>query len=85
MFITLHNTAITAVPSSDPQGVDKVHDTYGSLDNVGLVTIAPELPGALEVVHHLTTKGIKVSVGKFLCPLSLWHPTSISINSSMVL
>ncbi|KAK8376513.1 hypothetical protein O3P69_009865 [Scylla paramamosain] len=45
------------------EGIDKVHDIYGNLDNVGLITIAPELPGALEVIHHLRSKGIKVSVG----------------------
>lgn len=45
------------------EGISKVNDTYGNLDNVGLVTIAPELPGALEVIRHLKSKGIKVSVG----------------------
>lgn len=52
--------------SVHPQRVDTVHKTYGNLDNASLVTIAPELPGALEAVRHLASLGIKVSVGKFM-------------------
>lgn len=45
------------------EGVEKLHNTYGNLNNAALVTIAPELPGALEAIRHLASLGIKVSVG----------------------
>ncbi len=36
---------------------------YGSLSDVRVVTIAPELPGALEVIPSLVSRGIAVSIG----------------------
>ena len=37
---------------------------YGSLDHVKIITMAPELPFALETIKALTKMGIVVSVGK---------------------
>jgi hypothetical protein len=38
-------------------------DTYGSLDSVSIITLAPELPNAPEVVQELSKRNITVSVG----------------------
>lgn len=38
-------------------------DTYGSLKNVGIVTLAPELNGSMEVIKQLSNNGIVVSLG----------------------
>lgn len=37
---------------------------YGSLENVKIVTIAPELSGAADVINNLTKLGVTVSVGR---------------------
>lgn len=46
-------------------GISDVLSVYKSLDNVAMVTIAPEIPGALEVIAELCRKGIVVALGKF--------------------
>lgn len=38
-------------------------DTYGSLDNVVIVTLAPELNGSMEIIKLLSNNGIIVSLG----------------------
>lgn len=44
-------------------GIQDVQRVYGSLENVAVITLAPELFGALDVVKQLTASGITVSVG----------------------
>lgn len=45
------------------KGFQSLIDTYGSLENVCLITLAPELPNARSVISELSQRNIKVSVG----------------------
>ncbi|XP_041973166.1 N-acetylglucosamine-6-phosphate deacetylase [Aricia agestis] len=45
------------------KGLDTVLETYGAIDNVIIVTLAPELPGALDAIKGLTKMGVRVAVG----------------------
>ena len=45
-------------------GFQSVLDMYGSLDNVSILTLAPEKKGAMEVIEGLAKRGITVSLGK---------------------
>ena len=48
------------------RSVESLNEVYGSeaqCENVRLVTLAPEIPNALEVVAHLAKKGVVVSLG----------------------
>jgi len=44
-------------------GIDDVTAIYGSLENVSILTLAPELPGALDVISSLSRLGIVTSLG----------------------
>ncbi|XP_059481490.1 N-acetylglucosamine-6-phosphate deacetylase [Neocloeon triangulifer] len=45
------------------KGFQSVLDVYGGLDNVSIVTLAPELKNASEVVEELSRRNVTVSVG----------------------
>ncbi|XP_068581912.1 N-acetylglucosamine-6-phosphate deacetylase [Cebidichthys violaceus] len=51
-------------------GIEDLMDAYGSLDNVAMVTLAPELAGSQSVVRELSRRGITVSLGHSVANLS---------------
>ena len=44
-------------------GINNVIEIYGSLENAAMVTIAPEIDGALEAIHHFVENNVIVSLG----------------------
>lgn len=51
-------------------GLHDLKETYGSLDNVAMVTLAPELANSQSVVRELSQRGITVSLGHSVANLS---------------
>ncbi|KAF8356511.1 hypothetical protein PRIPAC_91506 [Pristionchus pacificus] len=47
----------------EPSSEDEIDYVYGDTTNISLVTIAPELPGALQAISTLAGRGITVSLG----------------------
>ena len=43
-----------------------VQECYGSLANIRIITLAPELPGAMESIPDLVKSGVIVSLGNEL-------------------
>lgn len=57
---------------------------YGDLDNICMITLAPEIPNALPVIKELSKRNIKVSVGKlemFEMYFFKWILDYIAINT----
>ena len=46
--------------------VKSVEDIYGSLENIAIVTVAPELDGAIEAISEIVSKNVIASVGRNL-------------------
>ncbi|XP_049791033.1 N-acetylglucosamine-6-phosphate deacetylase isoform X2 [Schistocerca nitens] len=62
-------TVVTSPAHVYNKGFDSVLETYGSLDNVRIVTVAPELEKAPEVIEKFVERGITVSLGHSMASL----------------
>lgn len=51
------------IKSNATLGLDALEETYGSLENVVIITIAPEIPGILDCIKQLKDRNIVVSIG----------------------
>ncbi|XP_053680426.1 N-acetylglucosamine-6-phosphate deacetylase [Anopheles nili] len=51
-------------------GIATVRDVYGSMDNVQIITLAPEKTGASQVIQELSNNGITVSLGHSMANLN---------------
>ncbi|KAL0274135.1 UNVERIFIED_CONTAM: hypothetical protein PYX00_006631 [Menopon gallinae] len=45
------------------KGIESLLGVYKSLENISIITLAPEINGALDVIEYLSKKGIVVSLG----------------------
>lgn len=60
----------------DSVSVSLLQDCYGSLGNLRIITLAPELPGAVDVIPCLVEKGIVVALGEgteLYCSIEIVH------------
>ena len=53
-------------------GIQVLESTYGSLDNIAIITVAPELPGIIDCIPLLVNKNIVVSIGEFILKLCVF-------------
>lgn len=51
------------------QGVQTILDTYGSLENIKIITLAPEKRGALDAISELSKRGIICALGHSMANL----------------
>ena len=56
-----HPSQYTLVPSEDGELVDRLNDACGG--RIGILTLAPELPGALEMIRKFSDAGLCVAIG----------------------
>lgn len=54
---------IECIRSFENGGIRDLEDVYGSLDNIKIITLAPEIKGSAELIRQLTERNIIVSIG----------------------
>lgn len=68
---------------SSSQPSHALEEVYGNefYSNTAIITMAPELPGALDVIRQLTNmKDIRVSIGNALVwPVMCWHLSPVLV------
>ncbi|XP_050420351.1 N-acetylglucosamine-6-phosphate deacetylase [Adelges cooleyi] len=62
-FISEHKLGAHNITNTKTLEQTSMTDTYGSLENISIVTMAPELEGSMAAIKMLAEKGIVVSVG----------------------
>lgn len=62
--------------------MNDVMETYGNLKNVKIMTIAPEIDGALETIKDLKENGIVVSIGR--CALNKLCTKNFQFKSNYI-
>lgn len=66
-------------------GIDDLTEVYGSLDNVAIVTLAPELEHSQSVVRELTQRGVTVSLGRVdVCVCVRFWPCDLLMTSDIL-
>uniref|UniRef100_A0A1B6M6N7 N-acetylglucosamine-6-phosphate deacetylase n=1 Tax=Graphocephala atropunctata TaxID=36148 RepID=A0A1B6M6N7_9HEMI len=53
------------------KGMEAVRNMYGNLEDVRIVTLAPEIAGAMDIIPGLISKGITVSLGHSTADLQM--------------
>ncbi|MHC4294161.1 MAG: N-acetylglucosamine-6-phosphate deacetylase [Planctomycetota bacterium] len=56
-----HNKRYCTTPGDNPDFIDRLQDASGS--RIGIVTLAPELPGAIELIARLSEMNICPAIG----------------------
>lgn len=66
-----HPLAHCLTPEAAPELVDRLREASG--DRLGVLTLAPELPGALDLIASLAAEGVCVALGHTQAPPELVH------------
>ncbi len=59
------------IKGSLDDGTNCIKEIYGSLENVAMVTIAPEIDGILDAIPLFLKNNVVVSIGKYFMPIFL--------------